>query len=117
MSHPARFVLSIPNAGTDTPAVSTLMSKGAARSTFGNSRNISVTSPAALTGACTIQVSPKYASGIWATLQVNGADVAIAAGKSVSVPTGAYEDIRIHSAGAEAAQRDFQVVFQVALGE
>lgn len=117
MSHPARFVLSVPNAGTDTPALSSMMSKGAARSTFGNSRNISITAPAALTGACTVQVSPKYGSGQWATLQVNGADVAVAAGKSVNVPSGAWEDLRIHSAGAEAAQRDFQVVFQVALGQ
>ena len=117
MSHTARFILSVPNAGTDTPALSSMMSKGAARSTFGNSRSISVTAPAALTGACTVQVSPKYGSGVWATVQQNGADVAVGAGKSVIIPSGAWEDLRIHSAGAEAAQRDFQVVFQVALGQ
>lgn len=117
MSHPARFVLSTPNAGTDTPALSTLMSKGAARSTFGNSRNISITAPAALTAAGVVQVSAKYGSGVWAALQVGGADVSVAAGKSVNVPSGAWEDLRIHSPGAEAAQRDWQVVFQVALGE
>jgi hypothetical protein len=93
------------------------MSKGAARSTFGNSGNISVTAPAALTGVCTVQVSPKYGSGIWSTLQLAGADVAVAAGKTVNIPSGAFEDMRIHSAGVEAAQRDFLVVFQINLGQ
>lgn len=115
MSHGARFTLSIPNAGTDTPALSTLMSKGAARSTFGNAARLTVHAPAALTGVVTVQVSSKYGSGVWKTLQTEtGVDIAIAAGKAVPLALYAgIEDIRIHSAGAEAAQRDFDVFFDI----
>lgn len=118
MSHAARFTLSIPNAGTDTPAISSLMSKGAARSTFGNAAAIEVHVPAALTGACTVQVSSKYKSGVWRTQQEAGADIALAAGKAVRLPLElGIEDIRIHSAGAEAAQRDFDIVFQIRMDD
>lgn len=113
MSHPARFRLSIPNAGSDTPALSSLISKGNARSTLGNSESITVFPPAALTGAVTVQISPKYGSGQWFTLQQNGADVAVAAGKAVVINEVAFEDLRLHSAGVEAAARDFDVVCQI----
>ena len=117
MSHTARFTMSIPNGGTDTPALSTMMSKGALRSTVGNCSDIEVYGPAALSGVVTIQIAAKYGSGVWTTLQSGGADVTIAAGKSVQVPIGAFEDLRLHSAGAEAAQRDIDVVFQITMGQ
>lgn len=114
MSHPARVTLSIPNAGTDTPALSSIWSKGMCRSTFGNASGITVHSPAALTGAVTVQVSSKYGSGVWRTLQEAGADLAIAAGKAVRLPLHeGIEDIRFHSAAGEAAQRDFDIVFKI----
>lgn len=115
MAHPARFRLSIPNGGTDTPALSSLISKGNARSTLGNTSMLTVYVPAALTAACTIQVDPQYGSGRWKTLQENGADIALAAGKAVDIFGVAAEDIRIHSAGAEGAQRDFDLVLQIAM--
>jgi hypothetical protein len=113
MSHQAPFTLSIPNAGTDSPALSTLLSKGNLRSTLGNSEEITIFAPAALTGVCTAQVRSQYGVGPWVTLQQNGADVAIGAGKAANIYGAAIEDLRIHSAGAEAAQRDFVVSFQI----
>jgi len=117
MSHTARFTLSIPNGGTDTPALSTLMSKGALRSTVGNCTDMELYAPAALTAAVTVQISSKYGSGVWKTLQSGGSDVALVAGKSIQVPIGAFEDLRFHSAGAEGAQRDIDVVFQITMGQ
>lgn len=116
MSHTTRVTLSIPNGGTDTPALSSIWSKGMVRSTFGNDADLIVYAPAALTGAVTVQISSKYGSGVWKTLNDGVADIAIAAGKAVQIPLGAAEDIRLHSAGAEGAQRDFDLVFQIKVG-
>lgn len=115
MSHTAQRTLSIPNAGTDSPRLSDLWSKGQVRSTIGATSDLSIHAPAALTGVCTIQVAPKYADALanFKTLQQNGADVALPAGKVTNINLGAFGDIRIHSAGAEAAQRDFDLVFQI----
>lgn len=113
MSHQAPFTLSIPNGGTDTPALSSLLSKGNLRSTLGNTSMLTVFAPAALTAACTVQVRSQYGTGAWLTLQENGADVAVAAGKAVDVFGVAAEDLRVHSAGAEGAQRDFVVSFKI----
>lgn len=115
MAHPARFRLSIANGGTDSPALSAQISKGNARSTLGNSQMMTVYVPAALTGVCTVQVDPKYGSGAWKTLQENGTDITLAAGKAVDILGVACEDVRIHSAGAEGAQRDFDLVLQIAM--
>lgn len=117
MSHTARFTFSIPNGGTDSPALSSMMSKGAARSTAGNCSDIEIYGPAALTGVVTVQIAAKYGSGLWKTLQQNGADVAVPAGKVIQVPIGAFEDMRLHSAGAEGAQRDIDVVLQITMGQ
>jgi hypothetical protein len=117
MSHPARFRLTIPAAGTDTPALSSLLSKGNLRSTLGNTSDLIIYAPAALTGTITIQIAPRYGAGEWKTFQDAGADVNIAAGKAISIPVGAIEDLRIHSSGAEGAARDFDVVVQISLGQ
>lgn len=111
MSHTASVNLSIPNAGTDTPALGTVLSAGQLKLFFGTSDNIIIYVPAVLTGACTLQYSPveNPAAGDWKTVQINGADVVLAAGKAVSFHGVAAKDLRIHSAGAEAAQRDFVI--------
>lgn len=115
MSHPARVTLSIPNGGTDTPALSSIWSKGQVRSTLGNASGITVHAPAAATAALSVQVSSKYGSGVWRTLQAaDETDVVIAAAKAVPLPLLlGIEDIRFHSAGAEGAQRDFDLVFKI----
>jgi hypothetical protein len=97
-------VLSIPNGGTDTPAYAEPRLIGAAAA-------ITVVAPAALTGVCTIQIDD--GSGNFRTAQSPpGTDIALAAGKAVVLPPAAMTNFRIHSAGAEAAQRDFTVYIQ-----
>lgn len=117
MSHPARFTLSIDVNGTDTAALSSLMSKGAARSSIGNCSDLEIYAPDALTGTVTLQIASKYGSTEWKTFQTDGVDVALVAGKVIQVPIGAFEDLRFHSSSAEGAQRDIDVVFQITMGQ
>ena|SRR5689334_10349221 len=107
------YTLSIPNAGTDTPALSTLLSAGQLKVASGSCIGMTVTSPAALTGTITIQTVPTEGSSSWVTLQQNGSDITVAAGKMVPISVGAFRDIRIHSSGAEGSQRDFLLTFQL----
>lgn len=112
MSHDAKVRLTILNGGTDSPALSTVWSKGQVRSAVGVAADMVVYAPAALTGVVTIQLAPSYGSSSWKTLQQGGVDVTVAAGKAASVPVGAFGDLRFHSAGAEGAARDFDIVLQ-----
>lgn len=69
--------------------------------------------PGTLTAAISIQVVLVEGSSSWSTLQINGTDVVLAAGKTNFLPLSSWRDMRIHSAGAEGAQRDFLLNFQV----
>jgi hypothetical protein len=115
MSHVAQVQLSIANGGSDSPRLSDVWSKGQVRSTVGATSDLSIYCPAALTGVVTLQVAPKYndVAGNFRPVQQGGADVTLAAGKVTNVKLGAFGDLRIHSAGVEAAQRDFDLVFQI----
>jgi hypothetical protein len=114
MSHDAKVSLTIANGGTSSPALSSVWSKGQVRSTFGNTEQITVYGPAALTGAVKIEVSQKYGSGVWSTLSKGGADVTVAAGKATTIEfPGGIQDMRFTSAGAEGAARQFDVVFNI----
>lgn len=115
MSHTAQVTLTLANAGTDSARLSDVWSKGQLRSAVGAASDLSIYCPAALTGVVTLQVAPKYAdvAGNFRPVQQNGADVTLAAGKVTNVKLGAFGDLRIHSAAAEAAQRDFDLVFQI----
>jgi hypothetical protein len=114
MSHDARVVLTIPNGGASSPALSSVWSKGQVRSTLGNTESMTVYGPAALTGAVKIEVAPKYGGGVWKTLSKGGADVTIAAAKATTIEfPGGIQDMRFTSAGAEGAARDIEVLFNV----
>lgn len=115
MSHTAQKTLSIANGGTDSPRLSDVWSKGQVRSTLGAMTNLTIMAPAALTGVITVQVAPKYAdvAGNFRPLQEGGADITLVAGKVTNIKLAAFGDLRIHSAGAEGAQRDFDLVFQI----
>lgn len=111
-----RFVLSIPNGGTDSPYVSSLFSAGQLKALFGSLVQMIVYTPAALTGTVTMQIRSLEATGTPVTLQVvPGTDTAFAAAKGVVVNAGAFRDFRIRSSAAEGAQRDFEVVCQVTI--
>lgn len=116
MSHTARFTISIPAAGLLSPALSTMMSKGALRSTLGNTESIELFGPPALTGVVTVQVCPRYGGTVWRNLQVNGADVTVPAGKALTITFHTFEDLRFSSTLAEAAQRDIDIEFQITMG-
>jgi hypothetical protein len=69
-----------------------------------------------VTGVITVQIAPKYGdiAANFKTLQLQGgADVTLVAGKVNNIKLGAFGDLRIHSASAEGAQRDFDLVFQI----
>lgn len=114
MSHNASVSLVIANGGTDSPALSVAWSKGMIRSTLGNAADVVINAPAALTGTCTLQVSDRI-GGTWVTVQQDGTDVALHAGKATQITMAAYGDMRIHSDAAEGATRTFIVTIQIVL--
>lgn len=106
--------LSIANGQTDTPALSSLFSRGQLKALLGSLVQMVIQAPSALTGAVTIQVVGTEGSSSWVTLQSPaGTDIPIAASKAVIVNAGAFRDLRLHSASAEGAQRDFVLTFQL----
>lgn len=105
--------LTIPNGGTDTPALSSLLSASQLRVLGGSIVSLEVTGPAALTAACTVQTVPVAGSTTWNAIIVEGATPALAAVTTVSIEVPAFADLRIHSAGAEGAARAFILVAQL----
>lgn len=106
--------MSIPNGGTDTPALSSQLSAGVLKTLLGHTVQIVVNTPSALTAAVTMQVVATEGGSTWVPIQSPaGTDIPFAANKAVIVNAGAFRDLRMHSAGAEAAQRDFDLTFQL----
>lgn len=95
--------ISIPNAGTDSPVIDA--------DAFGKFEAITIMAPAALTGTVTVQVGTTDAAApTFVTLQSPpGTDVAIAAAKAFTISPPCFPQFRMHSSGAEGAQRDFNV--------
>lgn len=95
--------LSIPNGGTDSPVLDA--------DVFGKFEAITVMAPATLTGTITVQVGVlDIVNPTFDTLQSPpGTDVAIAASKAFTISPPCFPQFRLHSSGAEAAQRDFQI--------
>ena len=89
------------------------------KAVLGSAVQMVVFVPAALTAAVTMEVvATEGDSSNTRTLQQStGTDVPFAAGKAVQINAGAFKDFRFHSAGAEAAQRDFDIVFQLTVTE
>lgn len=109
--HSAIAKLTIPSGGSNSQALSAVWGVGPTKIALGSAISVSITGPVALTGACTLQVSPDGVN--WSTMQTPaGADVACAAGKTIPVEVVAGIDLRIHSAGVEAADRIFSIVIQ-----
>jgi hypothetical protein len=79
---------------------------------LGQATGITIYAPAALTGTITIEVQP-YGDATWRTLQSGGADITLAATKAVVISPPAFADLRLHSSGAEGADRDFFIDAQL----
>ena len=108
------YRLTIPNAGTDSPALSTLLSAGQLKVLFGSAIGLTITCvSAALTGTVSVQVVATEGGSTWTTLQQSGAPVTIGALTTVPIFTGAFRDLRIHSGSAEGANRDFDITVQI----
>src|SRR6478736_5751807 len=96
--------LTIPNGGTDSNEIT--------RDDFGRCKSLSVQClAAALTATCVVQTnSEQDGSGTWTTVQSPpGTDTAIAALKSIILLGVPFGRLRIHSSGAEAGNRAFQL--------
>ena len=111
------YRLSIPSAGTDSPALSSILSAGQLKVIFGGCTSFTIHSlAAAFTGTITVQVvSTEGAAFPGQTLQSNGADITLVATKATPFFYSGFRDLRIHSSGAEAGQRDFDLLFQIAV--
>jgi hypothetical protein len=109
------YTLTIANGGTDSGALSasSSVSAGILKLLVGSLISVTVFAPATVTGTITIQVKPNPAAADWTTLQSAGADVTIAAGKAVTLSSIPFGDMRIHSSGAEGAERVFTLLFQI----
>jgi len=103
--------LTIASGQTDSPALSTVAKPKIA---LGVAIDLVIYAPSALTGTVSVQVSPieEPDSADWRTASVAGTPVTIAAGAAEVVPVVAARDLRIHSSGAEGADRSFIVLAQ-----
>ncbi|HEY7710635.1 MAG TPA: hypothetical protein VIG57_11460, partial [Candidatus Entotheonella sp.] len=70
---------------------------------------LSILGPSALTGTVTIEVCDT-ATGTFITLQSSGNDVTLAAAKAAVLSPMGFPYMRIHSSGAEAADRAFVIL-------
>lgn len=80
---------------------------------------ITVYAPAALTGTINLQGSPDpidAAPTNWFDLKSSGSNITVAANGAVTVTDVGFHWLRVHSTGAEAAERTFQVRKQYATG-
>src|SRR5688500_8596473 len=116
----ATAVLSIGNGLTKSTTIQDYWgSTKAGKVALDHAAAISIKAPAALTAVVTIQVAmtEPSADGDFGNLQSPpGTDLVIAAGKTITIPAVAVKDIRLISAGAEGAQRDFIVTIQEDIG-
>ena len=106
----ATATLRIADSETDGAKLSTFWGPNPAKVALGYSASVTVQAPDTLTGTVTVLTS---ADGVaFATLQQNGTDVEIPAGKTTVLPPFTAHDMMLVSDAAEAADRDFFVTIQ-----
>lgn len=91
--------LVIPNNGTDSNMVE-----------VGPANDICIFAPGTLTGTINVQVSPDNSN--WFDLKSAGSSITIAASAAVIITTGGFRYLRLHSNGAEGADRTFKASMQ-----
>lgn len=114
MPHLATAILRIANGETKSTSLGDYFGANPAKVALDNAAGITIQGPSALTAACTVQVAQvsPAADADFAALAYDGSDVTVAAAKNTIIPLPAARDLRIVSAGAEAADRDFYVTIQ-----
>lgn len=118
MRHTALIgTIKIANAGTTSGSLTdTAANNGAAISagqlkTLKMADRLLIWGPSALTGTVTVEVTPDGGT-TWNQLSHNGTDVTVAAGDARDVENLAWDNLRVKSSGAEAAERSFQIMAQ-----
>lgn len=109
------YTLTIASGQTDSAALSTLFTAGQLKTILGSASRLAITPPAAVTNTISIEVVAVEGGSDWTTLQTNGTDVSVTADKTNFIPFGGIRDLRIHSSGAEGADRDFILNFQLSV--
>ncbi len=110
-THQATAPLRIASGGNTSGLLSAHWGLNPAKVALDHAASVVIAAPAALTGAVTAEVT--HNNSTWTTLQSPaGTDITIGAGKSVVLPRFAAKDLRLKSAGTEAADRDFFVTIQ-----
>lgn len=115
MAHGARATLSIPNGQTKSTSLGDIWGGNPAKVALDNAANITIKAPAALTAVVTVQVAmtiPAVDADFSNYQDSPGVDTVIGAGKTVRIGLPGCTDLRLISAGAEGAQRDFIVSVQ-----
>ena len=82
---------------------------------LGTANKAVITGPAAETGTCSPQVVSTEGGSTWTVVQVNGNAITVPAATTQIFPVGGFRDLRMHSSGAEGADRAFVVNFQLNL--
>lgn len=105
--------LTIANGGTESSYLS-VGTSGGTRIAFNGLVDVIIYAPDTLTAAVLVQISSVKAPGVgdWRSLYVGGSTIAIPAGGAIVVPIAAFKALRVLSAGAEGAARDFIVMGQ-----
>ncbi len=91
-------------------------SVGNAIAQFDDATALTIYSPAALTGAVTVETEPSSTGTSFVTLQSGGADVTIPAGKATVLNKVGWRQMRLVSAASEGATRTFVVTKSVTAG-
>lgn len=116
MAHIAKATLSIPNGQTKSGSIQGAWdTPNAGRVALDNAANVTIKAPAALTAVVTVQVAqtnPSVDADFQNYQDSPGVDVVVGAGKTVRIGLPGCADLRLISAGAEGAQRDFVVAIQ-----
>lgn len=106
--------LVIANGETTSTLLSSLLSEGQMK-VLGSLEQLAIQGPSALTAAVTVEVAQQYPGTSWAKLQRGGSDVAVTATDTTEIDRPVFRDLRLVSAGAEGAERTFQLMAKLAL--
>ena len=117
--HLATAVLTIGNGLTKSSSIQDYWGGNPGKVGMDAAVSITIKAPAALTAVVTVQIAqtnPALDADFVNYQEVPGTDLVIAAGKAITIRALAAKDLRLISAGAEGAARDFYVSLQEDIG-
>lgn len=103
--------LTIASGQTTSTKLSDILSAGQLKTALGALEQLSIRSPAALTGAVTVEVALEEPGTTFEPLNdPSGSDITLAAGEVKVIPYVTFKDIQLVSSLAEGAARSFVLV-------